>query len=120
MAVTYPGKLQSGRAWRNMKMLGKLRSRMKQSTPINSKSKSQLKSNKDSNEENVVVNFHKSSSLVAGFFHKCERPCPEVKIEKRKGICITAKHTVNIANFSQSPLTYSQVFQRGGVQQQAP
>lgn len=59
--------------------------------------------NEDSNEENVVVNFHKLSSLVAGFLHNCDKPGPVVKIDKRKGLCITAKTYCTFCKFQSQP-----------------
>ena len=79
------------------------------------KSKSQLTSNEDSSEENVVVNFHKLSSLVAGFLHKCARPCPEVRIEKRKGLCITAKTYCKFCKFQSEPIDlFTSILKRRG------
>lgn len=41
-------------------------------------------------EENVVVNLGMLSNFVVGFTHPCMKPVPEVKVEKRQGLCITA------------------------------
>lgn len=54
-----------------------------------------------SNEENVIVNFEKLSSLLADFIHQCEKPSPVVKLLNRKGLCITAQsHCLNCGYIS--------------------
>ena len=58
----------------------------------------------NSNEENVIVNLHKLSSLVAGFQHQCGGPCPVVKIQKRKGLCITARTYCTFCKFDSEPI----------------
>ena len=61
------------------------------------------KSNEETKEENVIVNFDKLSSLVAGFQHTCKRPFPVVKLEKRKGLCITARTCCKNCKFNSQP-----------------
>ena len=50
-------------------------------------------------EENIVVNLNKLSDLVSLFQHDCRDPSAEVKIESRKGLCVTSRVQCKTCNF---------------------
>ena len=56
-----------------------------------------------SNEENVIVNFEKLSSLLADSIHQCEKPSLVVKLLNRKGLCITAQSHCLICGYISTP-----------------
>lgn len=56
-----------------------------------------------SNEENIIVNLQKLSSLVSGSVHQCDDPSYAVKLVKREGLCITAETVCNCCGFKSEP-----------------
>ena len=54
----------------------------------------------EESEENVIVNLHKMSNLITAFQpHSCENAFPELKIEKRQGLCITVQVSCRNCSF---------------------
>lgn len=59
----------------------------------------------EESEENIIVNINKLSNVISSFIpHNCEKPCPDIEIVNRLGLCVAIQVSCKNCTFTSRPI----------------